>query len=60
VVRASARFDLQAGDRFLLQSAGGGGYGDPHERDAAALADDIAERRVTPEAAERDYGRKIL
>ena len=33
---ASARFELKAGERFLLQSAGGGGYGDPGKRDAAA------------------------
>ena len=31
---ASARFEMKAGERFLLQSAGGGGYGDPARRDA--------------------------
>jgi N-methylhydantoinase B len=56
VVRASGRFELKAGDRILLQSAGGGGYGDPHARDAQALASDVAEGRVTPEAAAKDYG----
>ena len=25
---ASGRYEMQAGERFLLQSAGGGGYGD--------------------------------
>ena len=30
---ASARFEMKAGERFLLQSAGGGGYGDPARRD---------------------------
>ncbi len=30
---ASARVEMQAGERFLLQSAGGGGYGDPGKRD---------------------------
>ena len=43
---ASARFELKAGERFLLQSAGGGGYGDPVKRDAAAIARDIAEGYV--------------
>src|SRR5205814_1163116 len=52
--KASARFDLAAGDRFLLQSAGGGGYGDPRRRDHAALDRDLAEGYVTPEAAKRD------
>jgi N-methylhydantoinase B len=44
---ASGRFEMRAGERFLLQSAGGGGYGDPREREAAALARDIAEGYVT-------------
>src|SRR5437867_11018316 len=52
---ASARMDMHAGERFLLQSAGGGGYGDPQKRDRAALARDIAEGYVSPEAAKRDY-----
>ncbi len=59
VVRASARFEMKAGDRFLLQSAGGGGYGDPHERDPQALARDVEEGRVTQGAAQAIYGQKI-
>jgi N-methylhydantoinase B len=54
--KASARVEMEAGERFLLQSAGGGGYGDPHLRDRAALARDLAEGHVTKEAAARDYG----
>ena len=50
------RCELKAGEGFLLQSAGGGGYGDPQRRDRAALARDIAEGYISPEAAERDYG----
>ena len=44
---ASARFELKAGERFLVQSAGGGGYGDPAKRDDAARARDVAEGYVT-------------
>jgi N-methylhydantoinase B len=44
--QASARFELKAGERFLLQSAGGGGYGDPAKRDADAIARDVAEGYV--------------
>ena len=55
---ASGRYDLQAGERFLLQSAGGGGYGDPEKRDRASLACDIAEGYVSAAAAEREYGGK--
>ena len=45
--QASARFELKAGEKFLLQSAGGGGYGDPARRDADARARDVAEGYVT-------------
>jgi N-methylhydantoinase B len=37
---------------------GGGGYGDPRDRDPAALAEDIRNGYVTPEGARRDYGVK--
>jgi N-methylhydantoinase B len=53
----SARYDMRAGERFLVQSAGGGGYGDPRARDEAALARDIAHGYVSPAVAKRDYGR---
>jgi N-methylhydantoinase B len=53
---ASGRYAMKAGERFLLQSAGGGGYGAPGERDRAALARDIAEGYVTRERAGKDYG----
>jgi N-methylhydantoinase B len=51
---ASARVEMRAGERFLLQSAGGGGYGDPANRAQVALARDVAEGYVSPEAAKRD------
>jgi N-methylhydantoinase B len=54
--QASARVEMTAGERFLLQSAGGGGYGDPAKRDRAAVARDVAEGYVTKEAAKKDYG----
>jgi N-methylhydantoinase B len=54
--KASARVEMKAGERFLLQSAGGGGYGDPRRRDPTALARDVAEGYVSPNAARKDYG----
>jgi N-methylhydantoinase B len=54
---ASARVEMAAGERFLLQSAGGGGYGDPRQRDPDAVQHDIAEGYVSREAAAKDYGR---
>jgi N-methylhydantoinase B len=55
-VATQGRYELAKGDAFDLQSAGGGGYGDPKKRDRAALARDIAEGYVSRAAAERDYG----
>jgi N-methylhydantoinase B len=52
---ASARVEMLAGERFLLQSAGGGGYGDPRERERAVLSRDIAEGYVTRTSAAKDY-----
>jgi N-methylhydantoinase B len=51
----SGRYEMQTGERFLLQSAGGGGYGDPHRRDRASLARDIAEGYVSAAGATKDY-----
>src|SRR5712672_2929825 len=55
VTPSSGRYELKAGERFLLQSAGGGGCGAPPARDPAALAHDVAEGYVTAEGAKRDY-----
>ena len=52
---ASGRYELQAGDTFFLQSAGGGGYGDPAKRDPEALARDIAEGWVSAHDNERVF-----
>ena len=50
VTPSSGRYEMAAGERFILQSAGGGGYGDPARRDPAALARDLAEGYVTEQA----------
>jgi N-methylhydantoinase B len=52
----SAPIVLRAGERFLLQSAGGGGYGSPLDRDPARVASDVRERYVSAESARADYG----
>lgn len=44
-----------AGDRLCLLSPCGGGYGDPHERDADAIQADIADGYVSPESARSLY-----
>ncbi len=52
----TTRVPVEAGDQVLVRSAGGGGYGDPRQRDPAAIRADIEEGLVTPEGAARDYG----
>jgi N-methylhydantoinase B len=39
---------------------GGGGYGDPFERDPRAVLDDVLNGYVSLEAARREYGVVIL
>ena len=46
----------KAGERFLLQTAGGGGYGDPSKRAREAVLQDVAEGYVSQEGAARLYG----
>ena len=47
---------LQAGDAYRMRSGGGGGYGDPHARPAATVADDVRQGYVSAEAARELYG----
>lgn len=47
---------LKQGDAYLMQSGGGGGFGDPYERDAALVARDVAEGYVSVAAALDLYG----
>jgi N-methylhydantoinase B len=47
---------LAPGEMMLSYSCGGGGYGDPRERDPARVVTDVAEGFVTPARAEAVYG----
>ncbi len=47
---------LEPGDAFTRPSAGGGGFGDPLERDPQAVCDDVADGYVSVERALKDYG----
>jgi N-methylhydantoinase B len=44
------------GDRFTRPSAGGGGFGDPLERDPQSVCEDVADGYVSLERAALDYG----
>lgn len=47
---------LNKGDTFTVMTPGGGGYGDPFERDAQTVLSDVLSGMVDPDAADRDYG----
>lgn len=49
-------FPLERHDVVVMASSGGGGYGDPLERDLAHVAADLTEGLVTPAAALEVYG----
>ena len=51
---------LQAGDTIVLQSAGGGGYGDPLERDSAAVLRDVRDGYVSFGESQAIYGVHII
>ncbi|MEL6207210.1 MAG: hydantoinase B/oxoprolinase family protein [Pseudomonadota bacterium] len=46
----------EAGDRVTILTAGGGGFGDPFQRDPRAVLRDVVAGFVSRDAAERDYG----
>jgi N-methylhydantoinase B len=48
--------EIEAGDVYEHRTAGGGGWGDPRRRDPAAVAADVLNEKVSPEAALRLYG----
>jgi len=47
---------LQPGERFHHRMPGGGGFGDPFERDPQAVARDVLDGKVSVEAARELYG----
>lgn len=47
---------LKAGDQIYYTSSGGGGYGDPLERDPELVLEDVIDEWLTMEAARKYYG----
>ena len=47
---------LPAGTLLRLRTTGGGGWGDPFEREPELVGLDVLQGRVSRESAERDYG----
>jgi len=47
---------LNRGDAYMMQSGGGGGFGDPMERDPELVAGDVREGYVSADVAHNVYG----
>lgn len=56
----TASIVLAEGETIRLATPGGGGFGDPSERDPAALAADLRAGKVSPARAREDYGEALL
>ena len=52
-------YDLQPGDIVSFEGPGGGGFGDPFQRDPQLILRDVAEGLVTPDGARDQYGVEI-
>ena len=55
-LKSMGRQTIPAGDRLVVHMPGGGGYGDPFERDAAAVLRDVVAGYVTVAKARSEYG----
>ena len=51
-----AHVAVPIGSEAIVRTGGGGGWGDPLERDPKAVQHDVAEEFISAEAALRDYG----
>lgn len=47
---------IQPEDLLYCRPPGGGGYGNPYERDVRLVEEDLLDEYITPEVARRDYG----
>ena len=56
VVRSKLLTTVRAGDRLIVETAGGGGYGPASERDRQAVLDDVRNGKVSETEAQRVYG----
>jgi len=53
---AGARIPVSVGASAIVRTGGGGGWGDPLERDAGKVAEDVREEMISREAARVLYG----
>ncbi len=60
VIPSKRVFVLQTGDRLVMETGGGGGFGDPLERAPEHVLEDVIDGKVSMEAARGDYGVVVI
>ena len=55
-LRGKGRQSIPPGDRLRLELPGGGGYGNPYERDPALVAEDVRNEMISRASARAHYG----
>jgi N-methylhydantoinase B len=58
ILYKSKAYPLEPGDRIIVETGGGGGYGPPTDRNPEYIERDLMRGYVSAEAAARDYGVK--
>jgi len=54
-VETGKGFTMKAGDRLVVRVSGGGGYGNPMERDHGAVVEDVRNGLISRRAAQGEY-----
>lgn len=58
-IKTNRIVEIRPGERFANQNPGGGGVGDPRERDRGKVLDDVKNGFVSVQAAREEYGIRI-
>lgn len=56
IMPSKGLFELIDGDTYTLYASGGGGWGNPLDRDPQVVCDDVRNEFVSLESSKRDYG----
>jgi N-methylhydantoinase B len=56
IIASKTTLALEAGDVYCAIQAGGGGWGDPLEREPQAVWNDVYDEKITAEYARREHG----
>jgi N-methylhydantoinase B len=56
VIPSKAVTTLHKGDRLVVETAGGGGYGDPRARSGGQVREDVRNGKISADAARAAYG----